>query len=207
MGKNIGFVSTRFAGTDGVSLEAAKWSETLEKSGHRCFWFAGELDRAPEKSLCVPEAFFQHERNRVIDAEIFGKKRRRRETTEAIHSLRAFLKAGAACVHRALPDRHDGRRKRADHSHARAFRAGHSRNHCGNPDSDGRPPSRFLLGTDAFRGQRGGRLPSDGLSAQPAEHRARRHQHRRPGGTGPAYRRLVGDHSECARLREPAAGR
>ncbi|MEN8691024.1 MAG: glycosyltransferase family 4 protein [Desulfobacterales bacterium] len=94
MGKNIGFVSTRFAGTDGVSLEAAKWSETLEKSGHRCYWFAGELDRDPERSLSVPEAFFQHEKNRVIDAEIFGKKRRRRETTEAIHSLRAFLKEG-----------------------------------------------------------------------------------------------------------------
>ena len=94
MGKNIGFVSTRFAGTDGVSLEAAKWSENLQKSGHRCYWFAGELDRDPEVSLCVPEAFFQHERNRAIDAEIFGKKRRSRETTETIHSLRAFLKDG-----------------------------------------------------------------------------------------------------------------
>jgi glycosyltransferase involved in cell wall biosynthesis len=94
MGKNIGFVSTRFAGTDGVSLEAAKWSENIQKSGHRCYWFAGELDRDPEVSLCVPEAFFQHERNRAIDAEIFGKKRRSRETTETIHSLRAFLKEG-----------------------------------------------------------------------------------------------------------------
>jgi hypothetical protein len=29
MGKSIGFVSTRFAGNDGVSLEATKWSEIL----------------------------------------------------------------------------------------------------------------------------------------------------------------------------------
>ena len=43
-GKNIGFVSTRFAGIDGVSLEASKWSEVLEQNGHNCFWFAGELD-------------------------------------------------------------------------------------------------------------------------------------------------------------------
>ena len=29
--KNIGFVSTRFAGTDGVSIEASKWAQVLEK--------------------------------------------------------------------------------------------------------------------------------------------------------------------------------
>ena len=33
MGKNIGFVSTRFSGTDGVSLESSKWAEVFEKSG------------------------------------------------------------------------------------------------------------------------------------------------------------------------------
>ena len=92
MGKNIGFVSTRFAGTDGVSLEAAKWADILEACGHRCFWFAGELDRPPEQCLSVPEAFFQHEKNKAIDAAVFGKKRRNRETTEAIHALRGLLK-------------------------------------------------------------------------------------------------------------------
>jgi len=92
MGKHIGFVSTRFAGTDGVSLEADKWSEILEKSGHRCFWFAGELDRDPERSLMVPKAFFKHEANQAIDVEVFGRKRRSRETTQAIHDLRVCLK-------------------------------------------------------------------------------------------------------------------
>lgn len=92
MGKNIGFVSTRFAGTDGVSLEAAKWSEILERNGHRCFWFAGDLDHDPERSLRVPEAFFKHESNKAIDVEIFGRKRRSRETTQAIHDLRTLLK-------------------------------------------------------------------------------------------------------------------
>ena len=33
MGKNIGFVSTRFAGTDGVTLEACKWSEVFKEKG------------------------------------------------------------------------------------------------------------------------------------------------------------------------------
>ena len=94
MDKNIGFVSTRFAGTDGVSLEAAKWSEIFERSGHRCFWFAGEIDRDPERSHLVPEAFFKHETNKAIDVEVFGRKRRSRETTQAIHDLRARLKKG-----------------------------------------------------------------------------------------------------------------
>ena len=92
MSKNIGFVSTRFAGTDGVSLEAAKWSEIFERIGHRCFWFAGEIDRDPEQSHLVPEAFFKHETNKAIDVEVFGRKRRSPETTQAIHDLRTLLK-------------------------------------------------------------------------------------------------------------------
>jgi len=44
---NVGLVSTRFAGTDGVSLEAAKWAEVFEKQGCRCYYFAGELDTPP----------------------------------------------------------------------------------------------------------------------------------------------------------------
>ena len=55
-GRRIGFVSTRFAGTDGVSLETAKWAEVLEGLGHTCFYFAGELDRPQERSRLVPEA-------------------------------------------------------------------------------------------------------------------------------------------------------
>jgi hypothetical protein len=31
MGKNIGFISTRLAGIDGVSLEASKWADVLER--------------------------------------------------------------------------------------------------------------------------------------------------------------------------------
>ena len=33
----IGFVSTRFAGKDGVSLEVEKWVSVLEGMGHECF--------------------------------------------------------------------------------------------------------------------------------------------------------------------------
>ncbi|MFH1909124.1 MAG: glycosyltransferase family 4 protein [Chloroflexota bacterium] len=58
--RRIGFISTRFAGTDGVSLETAKWSTVLERLGHRCFYFCGECDRPAEKSYIVPEAFYRH---------------------------------------------------------------------------------------------------------------------------------------------------
>jgi len=57
---NIGFISTRFAGTDGVSLETEKWAAVLERMGHRCFYFAGECDRDPSISQVVPEAFYRH---------------------------------------------------------------------------------------------------------------------------------------------------
>ena len=57
---NIGFISTRFAGTDGVSLETQKWATVLERLGHKCFYFAGECDRDPEISHVVPEAFYRH---------------------------------------------------------------------------------------------------------------------------------------------------
>jgi glycosyltransferase involved in cell wall biosynthesis len=92
MAKNIGFVSTRFAGTDGVTLEASKWAQVLKSAGHNYFWFAGLLDRSPEKCFLVPEAFFQHEKNIWIDGQIFGKKRRDAAVTDAIYELKTFLK-------------------------------------------------------------------------------------------------------------------
>ncbi len=92
MGMNIGFVSTRFSGTDGVTLEASKWAEALIRNGHRIFWFAGELDREPENSFLVPEAYFKHDVNMEINDQIFGKKGRDLAITEKIHHLKSFLK-------------------------------------------------------------------------------------------------------------------
>ena len=56
----IGFVSTRFHGTDGVSLEASKWARVLEEElDHECFWFAGKLDTPEHSSSLCPKAFFE----------------------------------------------------------------------------------------------------------------------------------------------------
>ena len=90
--KNIGFISTRFAGIDGVSLEASKWAQFFEENGHCCFWFAGELDRDPAKSFLAPEAHFQYPKNEWINEQVFCSKQREPSVTEAIHALRSLSK-------------------------------------------------------------------------------------------------------------------
>ena len=93
MSKNIGFVSTRFAGTDGVTLEASKWARVLEQKGHSCYWFAGLLDRDCQSCLMVPEAHFKYEQNEWINERIFGRTGRDTAVTETILALTANLKA------------------------------------------------------------------------------------------------------------------
>lgn len=92
MSINIGFVSTRFSGTDGVTLETSKWAQVLSKMGHSYFWFAGLLDRSPERSFLVPEAFFQYDQNIWINQRVLGRKRRDPAVTDSIDQLKALLK-------------------------------------------------------------------------------------------------------------------
>jgi glycosyltransferase involved in cell wall biosynthesis len=90
--KNVGFISTRLAGTDGVSLETAKWVQIFEEVGLDCFYFAGELDRPPEKSYFAAEAHFTHPEILEISNNVFGVSVRERSTTEKIHQLVRKLK-------------------------------------------------------------------------------------------------------------------
>ncbi|MFP4365292.1 MAG: glycosyltransferase [Spirochaetia bacterium] len=89
----VGFVSTRFQGLDGVSLEAAKWAEVMEEGlGFRCFWFAGQLDKPEERSMLVPEAFFKNKENQYINKQVFGQRIRTQDVTNTIHKLKEHLK-------------------------------------------------------------------------------------------------------------------
>ena len=54
MAQNIGFISTRFAGQDGVSLESAKWAEVLWDDRHVSYWYSGQSDRNPDISHVYP---------------------------------------------------------------------------------------------------------------------------------------------------------
>ena len=64
-GRRIGFVSTRLSGTDGVSLEAAKWSAVLERRGR--------VIREEQFSHIHPQIFeLGGHRLRLIDRERVG---------------------------------------------------------------------------------------------------------------------------------------
>ena len=93
--RRIGFISTRFAGTDGVSLETAKWAAVLERMGHECFYFCGECDRPKEKSYVVPEAFYRHAlidaMNQVVYSGTWGHMHKGRRT-HPISPTRSYCK-------------------------------------------------------------------------------------------------------------------
>jgi mannosylglucosylglycerate synthase len=88
----IGFISTRFAGTDGVSLEAEKWASVLERLGHTCFYFAGLSDRPEERSYVVPEALFTHTDISFIYIESFTQRYRPPRVSSLVTEIKDHLK-------------------------------------------------------------------------------------------------------------------
>lgn len=90
--QHIGFISTRFAGTDGVSLESSKWAQILWEHRHVSYWYAGKLDRDPSISMEVPEAFFGHPEIMAINEQVYGQLKRSPELTRKINDLAEFLK-------------------------------------------------------------------------------------------------------------------
>ncbi|MFK7803553.1 MAG: glycosyltransferase [Anaerolineae bacterium] len=89
---NIGFISTRFSGTDGVSLETSKWAEVLNLVGHNCFYFSGLSDRPADCSYVVPEAYYRHPDVEYRHLEFYGRTTRTAEDSEWIHSWTARFK-------------------------------------------------------------------------------------------------------------------
>jgi mannosylglucosylglycerate synthase len=92
MKRNIGFISFRIAGTDGVSLETKKWAEVLERKGNHTFYMAGELDTPPEQSFLVPECHFTHPEIKPLYEECFSNTARPRTLTKGLHKYREILK-------------------------------------------------------------------------------------------------------------------
>ncbi|QTA90643.1 glycosyltransferase family 4 protein [Desulfonema magnum] len=90
--QNIGFVSTRFAGTEGVPVETAKWADVFEKEGLSCFYFAGEIDRPADISYLLEEAHFRHPEVRHIFKNCFGVNFRPRSLTKKIHEIKEHIK-------------------------------------------------------------------------------------------------------------------
>jgi glycosyltransferase involved in cell wall biosynthesis len=90
--QNIGFISTRIAGTDGVSLEIAKWANCFEREGFACFYFAGELDRPENCSYFAEQAHFKHPDIIEINDNCFGVTIRKRYITQKIYALKQKIK-------------------------------------------------------------------------------------------------------------------
>ncbi len=68
---NVGFLSTRLSGTDGVSLEAAKWAEIFLRMGHSVAYCAGELDPTGPKGMLVGKMHFRHPDVQSIHDDVF----------------------------------------------------------------------------------------------------------------------------------------
>src|SRR4030095_8169997 len=90
--KRIGFISTRFHGTDGVTLEARKCAYLLEGMGHSCFWMAGLLEAPAATSYHAPLAYFNHPEVLVAQRSLFGAPYRSRAVSDQIHSIKERLK-------------------------------------------------------------------------------------------------------------------
>ena len=89
---NVGFVATRLAGTDGVSLETEKWAQVFEAAGFNCYYFGGELDTPEKHSYLFPQAHFRHPDILDIYQHCFGVQKRGIQTTEKIHRFTLLLK-------------------------------------------------------------------------------------------------------------------
>lgn len=92
MSKNIGFVSFRLAGTDGVTLETFKWASAFERIGYKCFFCAGELSTPSEVSMVFPEMHFNTEDMQELMKECFSRQDRPQSITSKIHDMRKTIK-------------------------------------------------------------------------------------------------------------------
>ncbi len=69
----IGFISTRLAGTDGVSLETRKWAQVARQLGHEVYYCAGQLDDDAPNPTRIPELHFRNSEVEAISEMVFGR--------------------------------------------------------------------------------------------------------------------------------------
>jgi mannosylglucosylglycerate synthase len=67
----IGFIAARLSGTDGVSLEVAKWAKVLRNMGHEVFFCAGELGGYAAGGKLIPKLHFTHQAIKQLTQKAF----------------------------------------------------------------------------------------------------------------------------------------
>lgn len=95
MGANhfrIGFVGTRFGGTDGVSLETAKWAQVLRAEGHHCCFFGGSVAWPGDCSYVTPEADFKHPEIQDLNRDLFYNHSRSPASSAKVVRLKDHIK-------------------------------------------------------------------------------------------------------------------
>ena len=90
--RNIGIVSTRIAGTDGVSLEIEKWTEIIEAAGYHCFFIAGQCDRPENRSFIIPDADFAAPEIKKIHQWAFNSPLRTPEQSAKVQAISSEIK-------------------------------------------------------------------------------------------------------------------
>ncbi len=90
--RHVAFISTRIAGTDGVSLETKKWADVLRRMGMECSFIAGECDEPANRTRVIEEAHFNHPEIRAINKEAFGQQIRTAALTQRIVAMTAHLR-------------------------------------------------------------------------------------------------------------------
>lgn len=96
---NIGHISFRLAGTDGVSLETAKIAKVLNRMGHTNYYFAGELDeenseldsKTIQGKFLSPLAHFSHPEIKWITEHAFGIDISHPDLQKRIHEISNIL--------------------------------------------------------------------------------------------------------------------
>jgi hypothetical protein len=92
-GYRIGIISTRLAGTYGVSLDIAKWVNILKSLSYECFCFTGESDWPADKTYLLPEAHFEHPEIDELNHDLFDENRRFQNTSSAVNHLKGYIKS------------------------------------------------------------------------------------------------------------------
>jgi glycosyltransferase involved in cell wall biosynthesis len=90
--KRVAFISTRIAGTDGVSLEIEKWADVIERNGVECYYVAGELDRPDDRCALIEEAHFSHPEIQSISERAFSTELRDPKLTDDITRMTRVIR-------------------------------------------------------------------------------------------------------------------
>ncbi|MGD8465970.1 MAG: glycosyltransferase family 1 protein, partial [Anaerolineae bacterium] len=89
----IGFVSTRLAGTDGVSLETHKWAEVARRLGHEVYYCAGQLEEDAPNPTLIPELHFSNSEAEAIAGMVFGRMEPPPGLMSRLHDMTDHLRA------------------------------------------------------------------------------------------------------------------